>query len=115
MRAGVFLHPHVDPPLGGRGGRFQETSAILWEKFDEFKPGTNFRLGLPGGILSRLWFRQRQKKVAIPFGEEFFRLVAAETASQEGLLEEQHLVLADCVQRLTAPTAISSSGAIRPA
>ena len=80
---------------------FQETSAILWEKFDEFKPGTNFRAwACQVAYYRAIWFRQRQKKTPIPFGEEFFRLVAQEALTREGLLEDQHVALADCVQRL---------------
>jgi RNA polymerase sigma-70 factor, ECF subfamily len=82
---------------------FQETSTILWEKFHEYTPGTNFRAWACQVAYYRVvWFQKRQKKVAVPFSEEFFRLVAIETTSQESLLEERHLALADCVQRLIA-------------
>ena len=80
---------------------FQETSAIIWEKFDEFTPGTNFRAwACQVAYYRAIWFRQRQKKAAVTFGDEFFRLVAAETLSQDDLLEDRHLALADCMQRL---------------
>jgi RNA polymerase sigma-70 factor (ECF subfamily) len=80
---------------------FQETSTIIWEKFDEFTPGTNFRAwACQVAYYRAIWFRQRQKKVAVPFGEEFFRLVAAETLSQQDRLEERHVALAGCVQKL---------------
>jgi RNA polymerase sigma-70 factor, ECF subfamily len=80
---------------------FQETSTIIWEKFDEFTPGTNFRAwACQVAYYRTIWFRQRQKKVATPFGEEFFRVVAAETLSQQDLLEDRHLALAGCMKRL---------------
>ena len=80
---------------------FQETSTILWEKFDEFTPGTNFRAwACQVAYYRAIWFRQRQKKVAVPFGEEFFRLVAEETLSQESLLEDRHVALGGCMQKL---------------
>ncbi len=80
---------------------FQETSTIIWEKFDQFTPGTNFRAwACQVAYYRAIWFRQRQKKVAIPFGEEFFRLVAAETVSQQDLLEDRHVALAGCVEKL---------------
>jgi RNA polymerase sigma-70 factor, ECF subfamily len=80
---------------------FQETSAIIWEKFGEFTPGTNFRAwACQVAHYRAIWFRQRQKKVAVTFGDEFFRLVAAETLSQGDLLEDRHLALSRCMQRL---------------
>lgn len=80
---------------------FQETSTIIWEKFEQYEPGTNFRAwACQVAYYRALWFRQRQKKVAVPFGEEFFRLVAAEMVSQGGLLEDRHAALADCTERL---------------
>lgn len=81
---------------------FQETSTILWEKFDEFTPGTNFRAwACQVAYYRAIWFRQRQKKVAVPFGEEFFRVVAEEAMQQEGLLEDRHVALGGCMQKLT--------------
>lgn len=80
---------------------FQETSSILWQKFDEFTPGTNFRAWACQVAYYRvIWFRERQKKLAVPFGEEFFQLVTAETLAEEGVLEDRHLALAGCMKRL---------------
>ena len=80
---------------------FQETSTILWQKFDEFTAGTNFRAWACQVAYYRvIWFRQRQKKIAVPFGEEFFQLVAEETLSQQDVLEDRHTALADCTKRL---------------
>jgi RNA polymerase sigma-70 factor (ECF subfamily) len=47
-----------------------------------------------------LWFRQQQKKIAVPFGEEFFELVAATTLSQQDLLEDRRQSLGNCVEKL---------------
>jgi RNA polymerase sigma-70 factor, ECF subfamily len=80
---------------------FQETSAIIWEKFGEFTPGTNFRAWACQVAHYRAsWFRQRQRKAAVTFGDEFFRLVAAEMLSEGDLLEERHRALTRCMQRL---------------
>jgi RNA polymerase sigma-70 factor, ECF subfamily len=80
---------------------FQETSTILWEKFKEYTPGSNFRAwACQVAYYRAVWFWQRQKKVAVPFSEDFFRHVSAETISQGDALETQHIALADCVQRL---------------
>lgn len=80
---------------------FQETSAIIWRKFDEFESGTNFRAwACQVAYYRAIWFRQRKKKQDIPFGEEFFQLVAAETNTHRELLDQQHVALAGCMERL---------------
>jgi RNA polymerase sigma-70 factor, ECF subfamily len=82
---------------------FQETSSILWQKFDEFTPGTNFLAWACQIAYYRvIWFRQRQKKLATPFGSQFFELVAAETLAQQDVLEQRHRALADCMKLLIA-------------
>jgi RNA polymerase sigma-70 factor, ECF subfamily len=80
---------------------FQETSTIIWQKFDTFTPGTNFLAwACQIAYYRALWFRERQKKVATPFGGQFLELVAAEASSQHDTLEDRHLALADCMKRL---------------
>jgi len=80
---------------------FQETSTILWEKFGEFTPGTNFHAwACRVAYFRAIWFWQRQKKVAVPFSEEFFNLVAEDALSHQDVLEDQHQALAGCVQKL---------------
>ena len=80
---------------------FQETSSILWEKFEQYSPGTNFRAwACQIAYYRALWFRQRQKKTKVSFGEEFIYLVAEEIAFQSDLLENRHVALADCMDRL---------------
>jgi RNA polymerase sigma-70 factor, ECF subfamily len=82
---------------------FQDTSLILWEKFGEFATGTNFRAWACQVAYYRvIRFRQQQKKLAVPLSEEFLRLIAAETLSQHDLLEDRHLALAICMQRIPA-------------
>jgi RNA polymerase sigma-70 factor, ECF subfamily len=80
---------------------FQETSTIIWQKFDEFTPGTNFLAwACQIAYYRAIWFQQRQKKTATPFGKQFLELVAAETASQREALEARHAALAECIKRL---------------
>jgi RNA polymerase sigma-70 factor, ECF subfamily len=80
---------------------FQETSTIIWQKFGEFESGTNFiAWACRIAYYRAIWFHERQKKLAIPFGRQFFDLVAAETLSQQDVLEDRHSALADCIKRL---------------
>jgi RNA polymerase sigma-70 factor (ECF subfamily) len=80
---------------------FQETSTILWQKLDDFTPGTNFLAwACQIAYYRALWFRERQKKVASPLDRQFLELVAAETLAQQDILEDRLLALADCMKLL---------------
>jgi len=82
---------------------FQETSAIIWEKFADFKPDSNFLAwACQVAYYRAVWFHQRRKRAAITFSEDFLRLIAEETVSQQEseALEARHLALADCIRQL---------------
>jgi RNA polymerase sigma-70 factor, ECF subfamily len=86
---------------------FQETISIIWQKFGEFAPGSNFRAWSYQVAYYRVMaFREQQKQqkknmVSVGmFSEEFSRLVTQETLAQQNLLEDQHQALADCVKEL---------------
>jgi RNA polymerase sigma-70 factor, ECF subfamily len=80
---------------------FQETSALAWEKFDEFRPGSDF-LGWTRRIahfrvLSYFGSKQRRP---VPFSDVFVDAVAEEFAAISGSLDGEMLALADCYQKL---------------
>jgi RNA polymerase sigma-70 factor, ECF subfamily len=86
---------------------FQDTIAIIWQKFDEFTRGTNFRAWAYQVAYYRVMaFREQQKQhkknlVSVGlFSEEFSRLVTQETLAQQDLLDDQHEALADCMKKL---------------
>ena len=82
---------------------FQDVSATLWQKFDQFEPGTNFSAwALQMARYRVLNLRQQQqRRAACQLSDEVFDAVADEAAEMHDLLERQHGALADCYQRLT--------------
>jgi RNA polymerase sigma-70 factor (ECF subfamily) len=82
---------------------FQETSKLLWERFGEFTPGTNFfawacRIAQYQVMASR----QRQRRSRVQFSDEFLTAVTQQASSDAALLAAQHRALADCLQKLKA-------------
>lgn len=79
----------------------QETNLVLWRKFDEFQPGTNFvRWACRVAYFEVLKFRQKKAGPERLFSNDFIEAVAAET---EGLLEEsdtRRRALAVCLNKL---------------
>lgn len=80
---------------------FQETSRVLWEKFDQFESGTSFAAwSRRVAEFQVLAWRQRQQRSRLQFSDEFVRLVAAEAVEQSEVLEARHRALAHCVDQL---------------
>jgi RNA polymerase sigma-70 factor (ECF subfamily) len=82
---------------------FQETSKLLWERFHEFTPGSNFfawacRVAQYQVMASR----QRQRRSRVQFSDEFLAAVAEQAGNDGSLLAAQQRLLADCLQKLKA-------------
>jgi RNA polymerase sigma-70 factor, ECF subfamily len=80
----------------------QQTNLILWRKFDEFQPGTNFF-----SWASRIAhykvrdFRKIKSRERVTFGDEVFDAVAKETLQLSDELEERQAALTKCLAKLT--------------
>jgi RNA polymerase sigma-70 factor (ECF subfamily) len=82
---------------------FQETSATLWEKFDEFEPGSSFGAwACRIAYFKTLNFRSRQKYRPVTFSDAFVRLVDAEMIHATDTLDYAYRALADCYAKLSA-------------
>jgi RNA polymerase sigma-70 factor (ECF subfamily) len=80
---------------------FQEVSAVLWEKFDDFQPGSNFvAWAMQVAKYCVLNWRDRQRRLPVSLSDAFLEAVALESAGMTDLLEAQHRALADCYQQL---------------
>ncbi len=81
---------------------FQESSRVLWEKFDQFQAGSDFVAWSCRIVhFQALSFRQRQQRSRLKFSPEFLDAVSLQAAADTDLLEKQHHALADCLQKLT--------------
>jgi len=80
---------------------FQETSAILWEKFEDFELGTNFAAWACQIAYYRvLNYRHQKGRQPIAFSDEFLAVLDQEMNSMGPFLTSHHKALADCYEKL---------------
>ncbi len=89
---------------GDRGAEevLQQTNAKIWQKRDDFKPGTNFRAwSLAIARFEVLNYRKQQARDArVRFSDELEQTIAAEIVEQDDDFLERHSALKDCLQEL---------------
>ena len=79
----------------------QETAYILWKKFDEFRPGTNFGAwACRVAYLEAAKFRERHKG-ELPLSPQFLERIAQRSAEVSDLLELPCHVFNYCMDRLS--------------
>jgi RNA polymerase sigma-70 factor (ECF subfamily) len=79
----------------------QETSMALWEMFDEFQPGTNFRAWACAIARHRIQrFRQKQARDRHVFSDEFIEAVSQTAQEEAERFESRRKALAQCVDKL---------------
>jgi RNA polymerase sigma-70 factor, ECF subfamily len=79
----------------------QETASVLWRRFDEFQPGSNFLAwALSVARYQVLYFRQRQRRNVLEFSQRFIDVVAADTAAESSRLADLQELLDECMARL---------------
>ncbi|MEY5011987.1 MAG: hypothetical protein RLZZ253_3126 [Verrucomicrobiota bacterium] len=83
----------------------QETNLVLWQKIQEFRPGTDFGAWARrcAYFQARAFLRDRKRDRHV-FDEELLAILADEEAEQGGreASEERELALRDCLSRLPA-------------
>jgi len=80
---------------------YQDVSAILWDKFDEFELGTNFGAwACRIATFKVMKFREKQRRRATPFSQVFLESVDAELFAMEETLDSEYLALDECLQKL---------------
>jgi len=82
---------------------FQQTNLLLWQKFDTFTPGTNFK----AWAFRIAWFevrnhRSRSGKGNVRFTDAFLGEVAAEAERQSDQIDARLAALSQCLAKLTA-------------
>jgi len=79
----------------------QETSLVVWRKFDQFTPGTNFlRWACRVAELEVRRFRSEKHHDRLQFGVSMLEQIAAIQTEESDLLELRRQALADCVKQL---------------
>jgi RNA polymerase sigma-70 factor (ECF subfamily) len=80
---------------------FQETSTVLWSKYDEYRPGTNFRAwAFRIAYRKVLEFRKAAGKNVLRLSEPFLDAVDCASRGRDALWARRHQMLAECYGEL---------------
>ncbi len=80
---------------------FQETSTTLWEKFDTFRPGSDFAAWACRTAYYKV-LTHSKRRGELPLSEAFLAAVSEEVSQMADLLDAQHVALAECLGKLPA-------------
>ena len=79
----------------------QETSVVLWEKFDQFEPDTDFvAWACRVAFLKVLNHRRQSARADLLLEDDLLETLAARTLQLAPQLEQRRQALADCISRL---------------
>ena len=79
----------------------QETASVLWRRFAEFQPGSNFLAwALSVARFQVMYFRQKQKRDVLRFSEEFHEALAADTVDESVRLSDLQQFVDECMDKL---------------
>lgn len=82
---------------------FQETAALLWEKFQDYKEGTNFAAWAKKiAMYKTMEFRRRQPRNIFNFDEEVLDKIVEASKESLNLQQEQRRALKKCLNKLCA-------------
>lgn len=96
IRSLVFSRADADDVL-------QETALVLWEKFDQFEPGTRFdRWALRTAHFQVMYHRQKKARDRLQFSDALIEKLAADGLSEGDRLEATRDALAGCLAALPA-------------
>ncbi len=80
---------------------FQETGTTLWEKFNEFTPGSDFGAWACRTAYYKVLSFSKRKGRLFYGDERLLEAVAEDTVAMADMLDAQHLALADCLKKLS--------------
>jgi RNA polymerase sigma-70 factor, ECF subfamily len=99
----LFLYINAMLPCAADADEvFQETNIIIWKKFDQFQPGTDFLAWAYRIAYFQIRdYRRRLYRRRTSFSPELIEQLAERTIEEDDLLEERRSALANCRQNLT--------------
>jgi RNA polymerase sigma-70 factor, ECF subfamily len=81
---------------------FQETGKVLWDKFGEFRPGSNFMAwACRIAFLSTMELRRRKRRGPRLFSDAFAEAVERGFVQQAEALDARQVALAECMEKLS--------------
>jgi len=79
----------------------QETNLVLWQKFDDYQPGTDFvRWASRIAYYEVLKLRERRSREERLFSSEFLEMMAREVPTRLDLSEDRRQALRSCLDKL---------------
>ena len=76
---------------------FQETSAVLWTKYGDYRPGTDFRAwAFRFAYYKVLQFRKAEGKNVLRLSDQFIDAIDRDALAGDDLWKQRHELLADC-------------------
>ncbi len=79
----------------------QETAIVLWSKFDEFQPGTDFTSwALTIAKFQIMKYRKNKKLQKLQFGDEAFDIIANQVANNKEETSSRSQALKNCLSKL---------------
>lgn len=81
---------------------FQETSRVLWEKFGEFEPGTNFTSWACRVAYFKVQdVRHKANRGPLAFSDAFMGAVEEELAERQEPADRRYAAMLDCIEKLS--------------
>ena len=83
---------------------FQETSAVLWAKYDLYEPGTDFRAWAFRIAYNKvLQYRKAKGRESLRFSDEFVDALDRDALAEDDVWRRRLQFLAECYGQLRAP------------
>lgn len=96
----LFILAQVPNPVDAEE-ILQETNVVIWNKFRQFRPGTNFLAWICQiANYEVLKYRSRRKRDRHYFSDEFLEQVAADALTRAEELESRRAALVHCLGKL---------------
>lgn len=81
---------------------FQNTSVVLWQKFDTYKPHTNFRAWACQIAYYEVLYARRKNSRVVTLSDKAWEALAADALSAWERKDDHQESLADCLDKLPA-------------
>ena len=96
----LFILSQIPNPIEAEEVQ-QETNVVIWSKFSQFRPGTNFLAWVSQiANFEVMKYRSRKKRDRMQFSDEFLETVSKEALERSDELEERRTALIECIQKL---------------
>lgn len=96
----LFILSQIPNPIEAEEVQ-QEANVVIWSKFSQFRPGTNFLAWVSQiANFEVMKYRSRKKRDRMRFSDEFLEAVSREALERVDELEERRNALIECIQKL---------------